>query len=167
MRQSREDYNSGNRRPVLEHSEPATMRDPAKDRGKPLARTRILLADDNTEILDRVSEMLRADYDVIGKLADGDSVCANVETLRPDVIVLDISMGRHSGIEICRQLREQGYGGEIVFLTVHEDPDFVSAAIGAGGRGYVIKSRVAVDLEFAVKAALSHRVFISPPLQLH
>lgn len=137
------------------------MLESLEDRGNPLSRTRILLADDNTAILDHVSDMLRADYDIIGEVSDGDSVCAEVAKLGPDLIVLDISMGERSGIEIARQLQEQGYAGEIVFLTVHEDPDFVSAAIGAGGRGYVIKSLMNVDLGLAVKAVLSHRVFIS------
>jgi DNA-binding NarL/FixJ family response regulator len=74
------------------------------------------------------------------------------------------SPSESSGIEIAQRLREQGYTGEIVFLTVHEDPDFVAAAIGAGGRGYVIKSRMSIDLGLAVQAALSHRIFISAPL---
>jgi DNA-binding NarL/FixJ family response regulator len=134
-----------------------------KDRGKPLSRVRILLADDNPTILDYVSDMLQTDYEIIGTIADGNSVCEEVAKLGPDLIVLDISMGERSGIEIARQLHEQGYVGEIVFLTVHEDPDFVSAAIGAGGRGYVIKSRMNVDLGLAVKSVLSHQIFISPP----
>jgi len=130
-----------------------------------LSHARILLADDNTAILDHVSDMLGADYEIVGKVADGSSVCAAVEKFMPDLIVLDISMGERSGIEICRQLREQGYSGQIVFLTVHEDNDFVSAAIGAGGRGYVIKSRMSIDLETALKTVLADRIFISPPLQ--
>jgi len=124
---------------------------------------RILLADDNTEILDHVSDMLQVEHEIIGRVADGNLVCAEVENLSPDLIILDISMGERSGIEIAQRLREQGYGGEIVFLTVHEDADFVAAAIGAGGRGYVIKSRMSVDLGLAVKAALTHRIFISAP----
>lgn len=141
------------------------MLDSVKNRGTPLPRMRVLLADDNPTIMDYVRGMLQADYQIIGAVADGNSVCAEVERLEPDLIVLDISMGEYSGIEIARQLREQGYVGEIVFLTVHEDPDFVSAAIGAGGRGYVIKSRMNVDLGLAVKSALSHQIFVSPPLQ--
>jgi DNA-binding NarL/FixJ family response regulator len=132
-----------------------------ENRGDQLSRARILLADDHTAILDHVSDMLKDDYEVIGRVEDGDSVYSEVKKLRPDLIVLDISMGQCSGIEIARQLQEQGYTGEIVFLTVHEDPDFVSAAIGVGGRGYVIKSRVNVDLRPAMEAALLHRVFVS------
>lgn len=129
-----------------------------------MSRVRILLADDSPDILDYVSRVLQADYQIIGTVDDGDAVCEEVEKLDPDLLVLDISMGRRSGIEIARQLRAQGYAGEIVFLTVHEDPDFVGAALGAGGRAYVIKSRMNIDLGLAVKAVLSKQVFVSSPL---
>lgn len=132
-----------------------------------MSRTRILLADDNLAILERESEMLCDTCDIVGKIAEGAAVCAGVENLRPDVVILDITMGRHSGLDICRELHERGYLGEVVFLTVHEDPDFVTAAFGAGGRGYVIKSRMAADLRTAVEAALSDRIFVSPPLEQH
>jgi DNA-binding NarL/FixJ family response regulator len=135
------------------------------DQSKPRSRARILVADDNPAILNHVTNILQTDYQIIGAVADGYSVCTEVENLGPDLIVLDISMGACSGIEIAQRLRDQGYSGEIVFLTVHEDPDFVSAAIGAGGRGYVIKSRMNVDLKLAVKSVLSHRIFVSTPLQ--
>ena len=97
------------------------------------SRVRILLVDDSTEILDHVSNMLRSDYEVIGKISDGNAVCSEVASLNPDVVILDISMGNRSGLEIAQRLREQGYAREIIFLSVHEDPDFVTAAIGAGG----------------------------------
>lgn len=137
----------------------------AKDRGNQLSRVRILVADDNPAIISHVTEMLQTDYQIIGTVTDEDSICPEVEKLGPDVIILDISMGVRSGIEIAQHLRERGYAGEIIFLTVHEDPDFVSAAIGAGGRGYVIKSRMNIDLALAIKSVLAHRIFVSPPFQ--
>jgi DNA-binding NarL/FixJ family response regulator len=130
-----------------------------------MARMRVFIADDNTAIMEHVTTILQVDYEIVGRVAEGDSVCAEVQRLRPDIVVLDISLGECNGIEIARQLCERGYSGEILFLTVHEDPDFVNAAIGAGGRGYVIKSRMSVDLKSAVQAVLSHRIFISDPLQ--
>src|SRR6266436_9587219 len=117
------------------------MPDKADNQGKQLSRARILMADDNAAILDHVTDMLEDDYEIVGRIADGNSVCAEVERVRPDLVLLDISMGERSGIEIAQRLLEQGYSGEIVFLTVHEDHDFVRAAIGEGGRGDVIKAR--------------------------
>jgi DNA-binding NarL/FixJ family response regulator len=129
------------------------------------SRVRILLVDDSTEILDHVSNMLRSDYEVIGKISDGNAVCSEVASLNPDVVILDISMGNRSGLEIAQRLREQGYAREIIFLSVHEDPDFVTAAIGAGGRAYVTKPRMNEDLGLALQSVLSHRVFVSAPLR--
>jgi DNA-binding NarL/FixJ family response regulator len=129
-----------------------------------LTPVRVLVADDSPDIMEHVSAMLPIEYEIVGRVVEGNSVCGEVERLKPALVVLDISMGDCSGIEIARHLREQGYPGEIVFLTVHEDPDFVSAAIGAGGRGYVTKSRMNADLSLAMKAVLSHRIFISDPL---
>ena len=150
---------------MLTHSQPVRMPAPVKEREQQSSRVRILVADDNPAILNHVTTMLQTDYQIVGMVSDENSVGTEVEKLEPDLIVLDISMGARSGIEIAGHLREQGYAGEIVFLTVHEDPDFVSAAFGAGGRGYVIKSRMNVDLKLAVKSVLSHRTFVSPPLQ--
>jgi DNA-binding NarL/FixJ family response regulator len=129
-----------------------------------MLRERILLADDNPAILSLVAESLGVDYEVIASVSDGGAVIAEAERLRPDLIVLDISMGEVSGIDLAHQLRERGYCGKIVFLTVHEDLDFVSAAIGAGGSAYVVKSRLGSDLHRAVEAALSDHLFISSPL---
>ena len=139
--------------------------DSFESRGHGGPRIRILLVDDSTEILDHLSSMLQPEYEVVGKIADGNLVCSGVARLNPDIVTLDISMGERSGIEIALRLREQGYSKEIIFLTVHEDPDFVTAAIGAGGRAYVTKPRMTEDLSLAVKAVLSHRVFISSPLK--
>jgi DNA-binding NarL/FixJ family response regulator len=138
--------------------------DSMAEEGERTACTRILIADDNLEILNHVSSMLAPEHAVVGKVSDGNLVCDNVATCRPDLVVLDISMGDHSGIEIARRLREQGYAGEVIFLTVHEDPDFVTAAFGAGARGYVTKSNMNGDLRRAIKAVLSHRIFISAPV---
>jgi len=129
------------------------------------SRVRIVLVDDSTEILDHVSNMLRSDYEVIGKISDGNAVCSEVASRNPDVVILDISMGNRSGLEIAQRLREQGYAREIIFLSVHEDPDFVTAAIGAGGRAYVTKPRMNEDLGLALQSVLSHRVFVSAPLR--
>jgi DNA-binding NarL/FixJ family response regulator len=128
-------------------------------------RVRILLVDDSIEILNHVSNMLCSEYEVIGKISDGNAVCSQVARLSPDIIILDISMGNRSGLEIAQRLREQGYAREIIFLSVHEDPDFVTAAIGAGGRAYVTKPRMNEDLGLAVQSVLSHRVFVSAPLR--
>ena len=126
-------------------------------------RVRILLADDNAEILTHASELLQSNYDIVGTVADGSQVCSETRKLRPELVVLDISMGEWSGIDVAKRLKQQGFAGKIMFMSVHEDPDFVSAALGSGGRAYVIKQRMAEDLRPAIKAVLSDQMFISAP----
>lgn len=125
----------------------------------------MLLADDNPAIADYVVELLDSEYEVIGAVFDGERVLTETEKYRPDVLILDISMGEVSGIELAALLREQNFTGVIVFLTVHEDQDFLRAALCAGGSSYVVKSRLDLDLVPAIRAALSGRLFVSPTLR--
>jgi len=104
------------------------------------------------------------EYEVVGSFANGTDVLREYDRLRPDVIVLDISMELLSGIDVAQQLRDCGCHSKIVFLTVHEDADFVNAAMGAGGSGYVVKSRLGLDLIPAIHAALCNKLFVSPTL---
>jgi DNA-binding NarL/FixJ family response regulator len=126
--------------------------------------TTILLADDNSAVLEHVTKLLKANYDVIGAVNDGASVLRECSSTEPAVIVLDISMGDMSGMDVARRLRESGCNSKIIFLTVHEDPDFVNAAMSAGGLAYVVKSRLRMDLVSAIKAVLSNELFVSPNL---
>lgn len=130
-----------------------------------MAPARILLADDNPGILEHAASLLGREHDVVGRLSDGESVLRDYDRLQPDVVVLDISMGSLNGIEVARRLRGQGRRAGIIFLTVHEDQDFVDAALGAGGAAYVVKSRMNTDLANAVRAVLNGELFVSAPLR--
>ena len=136
--------------------------EPIEQKGKVLPRTSILLADDNLAVLHYVSRMLEKDYQVVGALHDGESVLRDWRRLRPDLIVLDVSMGEPNGIEVARSLRDSGCDSRIIFLTIHQDPGFVKAAFDAGGSGYVVKSRISKDLAVAIDAALAGKHFVSP-----
>jgi DNA-binding NarL/FixJ family response regulator len=135
-------------------------------KGAFVRKATILLADDNSAIIDHVSSLLAADdeYEVVGALSNGAAVLPEYERLRPDVIVLDISMELVSGIDVAQRLRDCGCHSKIVFLTVHEDADFVTAAMGAGGSAYVVKARLGMDLIPAIYAALCNKFFVSPSL---
>jgi DNA-binding NarL/FixJ family response regulator len=123
-----------------------------------------LLADDNSAVLNHVTRTLRKEYDIVAAVTDGESVLKQYPRLRPDVIVLDISMGDLSGIDVARRLRDSGCHSKIVFLTVHEDSDFVNAAMGTGASAYVVKSRMSTDLVSAIEAALAGKLFVSGSL---
>ena len=131
-----------------------------------MPRTTVILADDNRAVLDHVQKMLARSnrFDVLAAYTDGASVLQHYSQLRPDVVVLDISMGELSGIDVARQLRDAGCDSKIIFLTVHEDFDFMHAAMGAGGSAYVVKSRLSTDLISAINAVLSDKLFVSANL---
>jgi DNA-binding NarL/FixJ family response regulator len=126
----------------------------------------VLLADDHPAMLALTADTLAGECLVVGRVGDGYELLAEAERLHPDVIVLDITMPRLDGIEAARQLRSSHQPARLVFLTVHEDPDFAQAALDAGGLGYVIKARLASDLLPAVRTALANRTFISPTICL-
>jgi len=131
-----------------------------------MSGTSILLVDDNSAILEHIVKMLESEkeYQVVAALSNGADVVREQLRLLPHIILLDISLGTMSGIDIARQLRDSGCNAKIIFLTVHEDLDYVNAAIGAGGLAYVIKSRLNSDLLFAIRAVLSGKLFVSPSL---
>ncbi len=128
--------------------------------------TTILLSDDNSAVLDHVGKMLEKEkrYQVVASILDGRTVVREYQRLRPDIIILDISMGDVSGIDVARDLRDAGCQAKIIFLTVHEDADFVKAGMGAGGSAFVVKSRLNQDLFSSINAVLSDKFFVSPNL---
>lgn len=123
---------------------------------------RLLLADDNPAVLSHVCAMLGRDFDTVA-VADGESVLRKYSDFHPDVIVLDISMGKMSGLDVARILRQKGCAVPIVFLTVHQGADFVSAALSTGASGYVLKAHMRSDLLPAITAAMSGELFVSSP----
>src|SRR5262245_50544821 len=122
---------------------------------------RVLVVDDNEEMLSRAAAVLKRGCVIVGAVKDGPSALEAAGTLRPDVIVLDIGMAGMNGFEVAARLRESGSTAEVVFFTVHEDEEFIAAARAVGGIGYVVKPRLASDLLPAVREAKAHRPFVS------
>ncbi len=111
---------------------------------------------------DKVTRMLESEFDIIGAVMDGEALLDEAAELDPDIVILDITMPGLPGIETARRLRETGSHAKIVFLTVHEDPDFIREALTTGALGYVVKPRLASDLLAAMHEALEGRSFVSP-----
>jgi DNA-binding NarL/FixJ family response regulator len=123
---------------------------------------RIVAADDNRQVRDKVVQLLNPDFEVVGTAGDGKAALDLVLLLEPEIIVLDISMPVMSGMETAAEMKKNGSKTKVVFLTVHDDPDFVKAALNVGASGYVVKSQMAVDLLAAIWAACEGKKFISP-----
>jgi len=123
-------------------------------------RLRILLADDNPAILDVLKRMLQKDFVIAGSASSAMSLLRQTPEVNPDVIILDVSLGDLNGFDVTRQLRSGNCAAKIIFLTVHEDFEFVRAAFDAGASGYVFKSRMNTDLRAALEAVKNGKVFI-------
>ena len=123
---------------------------------------RVLLVDDNQAILARVETVLSPACRVVGSATDGTTAVKAALSLEPDVVVLDISMPGMSGFEVAARLRTEGSSAAVVFLTVHDEEELISAARQSGGMGYVVKPRIGTDLLTAVKEAHAGRPFTSP-----
>jgi len=116
----------------------------------PVQSIRLVLADDNPELLDTLVDLLQPPYEVAGVLSDGSSVLQQAPALNPDLIILDISLGDMTGFEVVRRLKKAGCTAKVIFLTVHENIDFVRAAFDLDAAGYVFKSRIGSDLVAAI-----------------
>ena len=124
---------------------------------------RILLVDDHPIVRQGLRTLLqgRGDWEVVGEASDGLEAMEKVETLQPDVVVLDVTMPRMNGLEACRliQQKHKNAGLEVLFVTQHDSPQMMREALDAGARGYVVKSNAARDLLEAVESVSQHRVF--------
>ena len=122
---------------------------------------RVLLVDDSDVILERATTTLSHECEIVGAVKDGPAALAAVGALRPDVIVLDISMPGMNGLEVAGRLRRAGSAVPIVFLTIHDDEELVLATQAAGGIGYVVKTLLSSDLVIAVNEACAGRRYVS------
>lgn len=131
--------------------------------GARLSKTRVLLADDNIQVLEYVRGFLSANHcEIVGAVTDGQAAVGSAALLLPDVIVLDLSMPILNGIEAAKRILEAKPSTRVVFLTVEKDRETCSAAMETGACGYVLKPRLATDLIPAIELAKDGRRFVSP-----
>jgi DNA-binding NarL/FixJ family response regulator len=125
---------------------------------------RIILADDHAVMRRGLRLVLEAqkDFEVVGEASDGREAVALVETLKPDVAVLDITMPNMNGIEAARQISAKQPGVAIVVLSMHSDEGYVLRALKAGARGYLLKESPEADFLQAIHSVSEGKAFFSP-----
>jgi DNA-binding NarL/FixJ family response regulator len=133
-----------------------------RDKVSRMGRPRVLLADDHSLLLGAFEKLLANEYDVVGQVSDGRAVVAAAETLKPDVIVLDISMPLLNGLEAGRQIKQKSRGIKLVFLTMNEDTDLAAEAFRSGASAYVLKRSATSELLTAIREVLQGRSYITP-----
>ncbi len=131
-----------------------------------MTRARLLLADDHELFRDGLAELINAQPDmwVVGKASDGLEALTMVRDLKPDLVVMDISMPVCDGLEATRLIRRRFADARILVLTVHEDDEKLFEAIMAGATGYLLKSAHSEDFLRDVRSALAGEAPVAPKL---
>jgi DNA-binding NarL/FixJ family response regulator len=122
----------------------------------------VMLADDHVLFTDAMVRLLEGRFQVVGTVADGSLVVDTAARLRPDVIVMDISMPKLSGIEAMRRLKASHSESKVIFLTMHADPKLATEALRLGAKGFVLKQSSGEELVDALEAALLGRTYLTP-----
>jgi len=127
---------------------------------------RILLADDHIVMRNGLRLLLerRPDFEVVGEAADGRQTVEICDSLKPDVVVLDIAMPNLNGIEAARQISAKLPHTSIVILSMHSDEGYVLRALKAGARAYLLKDSAETDLINAIHAVTEGKAFFSPAI---
>lgn len=129
-----------------------------------MIRARILLADDHTLTLEGIRAVLEPHHEIAGAVADGRALVDAALRLKPDLIILDITMPLLNGIDAAVQIRKSLPEVKLLFVTMHVNPAYLEAALQAGALGYVLKSAAAEELLNAVQTVLNGRIYITPSL---
>jgi DNA-binding NarL/FixJ family response regulator len=129
-----------------------------------MKRIRILLADDHAVVRQGFKMILdaQADMEIVGEAGNGREAVELAEQLRPDVVVMDVSMPELNGIEATRRLTSSVPRARVVALSMHKDSVYVREILRAGARGYLLKDSGAADLVAAIRAVASGESYLSP-----
>jgi len=124
---------------------------------------RVVLADDHALVRQSLKSLLeREGFHIVAEASDGQEALRHVESLKPDVAVMDISMPILNGLEASRQLSRSCPKAKTILLTQHDEEQYLSEALEAGVRGYVLKSQAANDLIQALRQVSRGEVYLSP-----
>jgi DNA-binding NarL/FixJ family response regulator len=123
---------------------------------------RVLLADDHTLIVEAFQKLLEPECDVVGTATDGRTLLASARDLRPDVVVLDVTMPLLNGLDAGRFIKKMNPSIKLVFVTVNEDPGVAAQAFRVGASAYVLKRSVGAELLTAIREAMRGRSYMTP-----
>lgn len=126
--------------------------------------TSVLLVDDHPMVQDGLTACLSyyPDIEIIGSTQDGKSALAQALALKPDVILMDISMPDMNGIDATEIITEQLADTKILIFSMHDSLEFVNSAIQAGASGYILKDTGSAEVYLAIKAVASGKIHFSP-----
>ncbi len=129
-----------------------------------MKKTRILLADDHAVVRQGFKMILSAqtDMEIVGEAGNGREAVELAESLKPDIVVMDVAMPELNGIEATRRLSASTPHTRVVALSMHKDNVYVREILRAGARGYLLKDSVAADVVAAIRAVARGESYLSP-----
>jgi DNA-binding NarL/FixJ family response regulator len=127
-------------------------------------KRRIVIAEDHTILREGLRALISSnpDFEVVGEAEDGREAIRCVENLRPDLILIDLSMPRMNGMDAIKEIKKGCPGTKILVLTVHKTEEYVLATLRAGADGYVLKDATHAELLMAIESVLKGKPYLSP-----
>jgi DNA-binding NarL/FixJ family response regulator len=127
----------------------------------PVGKIRIVVADDNEDMLELLREIRETEFEVIAAVRDGRDLIRAVKDFKPDIVITDISMPELNGIDATRKIVEENLKAKIIILTVHTDQKIIDEGLSAGANGYVFKLAACRELGPAIHEIIGGNVYIS------
>src|SRR5262245_15091294 len=127
-----------------------------------MKKPRLLLADDHTLVLEGLKKILEPEFDLVGLAENGRELLRLAGELKPDVVLVDISMPLLNGIDAAKQLAKIAPQAKVIFVTMHSDSDYVAEAFRAGAAGYLLKRSAASELVSAIHEVIKGRYYVTP-----
>lgn len=126
---------------------------------------RVLIADDHEAVARELARLLAGQFEILGPIGNGSLVLDTAIRLRPDVVLLDLSMPNVNGLDALGQLKRFDSNIRVIIVTMHADPALAEEAVRRGASGFVLKGDIGQELLTAVEAVLSGRSYVAPSLK--
>ncbi len=128
------------------------------------AKTRIVIADDHTILRDGLKSLLNSvgGFEVVGEAADGLEAIQSSEKEHPDLLLIDLSMPKMTGMDAIREIKKRTPDTKVIVLTVHDNEEFIGECLKAGAQGYILKDASQKELLGGIQTVLAGKPYLSP-----
>lgn len=127
-------------------------------------RPKIIIADDHTLVAEACKKLLDAEYEVVATVGDGRTLVRTAVVLKPQIIIIDISMPLLNGLDAGQQIKKLVPSVKLIYLTMNQDADLAAEAFRYGASGYLLKTCAASELTTAVREVLRGKSYLSPAI---
>ena len=131
-----------------------------------MKKINIVIADDHVLIRDGIKALLQSidEFEVIGEAADGEELIQLIDSLNPEIVLLDITMPKKTGIEVIAEVKQYNHSVKFIMLSMHDNPEYVLKSVQAGALSYLLKNTDHEEIIKAVKAVSSEQKYFSPDI---